>query len=82
MEIEHRLFILSIAILAATASVYGAKFLGKGNYLLGVEWLVVALSGAGILVFALGGVDAAYRMHISAMRLRADAAARSSSSSG
>jgi hypothetical protein len=62
MEIEHQLFILSIALLAATASVYGMKFLGKGNYLLGVEWLVVALSGASILVFALGGVDAGYRI--------------------
>ncbi|MFL6634182.1 MAG: hypothetical protein ACJ8HJ_17905 [Massilia sp.] len=62
MEIEHRLFILSIAVLAATASVYGMKFLGKGNYLLGVEWLVVALSAASILVFALGGVDAGFRI--------------------
>jgi hypothetical protein len=62
METEHHLFILSITILVATASVYGMKFLGKGNYLLGVEWLVIALSGASILVFALGGVDGGYRI--------------------
>lgn len=62
MEIEHRLFVVSIAILATTASVYGIKFLGKGNYLLGVEWLVIALSGASILVFVLGDVDAGYRI--------------------
>ena len=62
METEHYLFVASSAILAATTSIYGMKFLGKGNYLLGIEWLVVALSGAAILVFALGDVDAGYRV--------------------
>jgi hypothetical protein len=62
METVHQLFVASIAILAATASIYGMKFLGKGNYLLGIEWLVIALSGAGILVFALGDVEAGYRV--------------------
>ncbi|WP_075795770.1 hypothetical protein [Massilia putida] len=62
MEIEQQLFVLSIGVLVVTASIYGMKFLGKGNYLLGIEWLVIALSGASIVVFALGDVDAAYHV--------------------
>jgi hypothetical protein len=62
MEIEQQLFVVSFGVLAATSSIYGMKFLGKGNYLLGIEWLVVAVSGTSIVVFALGDVDAAYRV--------------------
>ena len=60
MEIEQNLFVLSIGLLVLTSSVYGMKFLVRGNYLLGIEWLVIALSGASIVVFALGSVDQAY----------------------
>lgn len=60
MELEQQLSVLSFGVLAPTSSVFGVKFVGKGNYLLGVVWLVVALSGASIVVYALGDVDAAY----------------------
>lgn len=62
METEHYLFLLSMSALAAVTFVYGMKFLAKGNLLLGVHWLVVACAGASIVVFALGDVDAAYRI--------------------
>jgi hypothetical protein len=62
MDIEQQSFILSTTILVATSSVYGRKFLGKGNYLLGAGWLVIAASGAGIVVYALGDLDGAYRV--------------------
>lgn len=60
MELEQQLFVLSFGVLALTSSIFGVKFLVKGNYLLGAEWLVIALSGASIVVYALGDVDAAY----------------------
>jgi hypothetical protein len=62
METEHYLFLLSMSVLAVLTCVYGTKFLAKGNLLLGVQWLVVACAGASIVVFALGDVDAAYRI--------------------
>lgn len=60
MEIEQQLFVLSFGVLALTSAIFGVKFLVKGNYLLGAEWFVIALSGASIVVYALGDVDAAY----------------------
>jgi hypothetical protein len=62
MELEQQLFVLSFGVLALTSSIFGVKFLVKGNYLLGAEWLVIALSGSSIVVYALGDVDAAYRV--------------------
>jgi len=60
MEIEQQLFFLSFGVLAATSSIFGLKFFMKGNHLLGAEWLLIAVSAASILVYALGSVDAAY----------------------
>jgi hypothetical protein len=60
MELEQQLSVLSFGVLALTSSIFGVNFVGKGNDLLGVVWLVVALSGASIVVYALGDVDAAY----------------------
>jgi len=60
MEIDQQLFFLSFGVLAATSSIFGLKFFRKGNHLLGAEWLLIALSTASILVYALGSVDAAY----------------------
>lgn len=62
METEHYLFILSMSILAATGTIYGMKFFARGNHLLGVQWLVVGCAGTSIVIFALGDVDAAYRI--------------------
>jgi len=60
MEIEQYLFVLSFGVLALTSSIFGIKFVLKGNYLLGAEWLVIAFSSISIVVYALGDVDAAY----------------------
>jgi hypothetical protein len=50
MELEQQLSVLSFGVLVLRSSVFGVKFVGKGNYLLGVVWLLVALSGASIVV--------------------------------
>jgi hypothetical protein len=60
MELEQQLFVLPFGVLALTSSIFGVKFVGKSDYLPGVVWLVVALAGASIVVYALGDVDAAY----------------------
>lgn len=43
--------ILAALALASTGAIYGWKFLRKGNYLLGVEWLILALSSSNAAVY-------------------------------
>lgn len=61
---ERNLYLLCFAmfVLVATSSIHGIKFLRKGNYLLGFEWLVVTFSASNFLLFALGGVQFSYRI--------------------
>jgi hypothetical protein len=45
------LLIAADSLLILTTLVYGVKFLKKGNYLLGFEWLVITLSGSNFMIF-------------------------------
>ncbi|CAG2151299.1 hypothetical protein [Cupriavidus numazuensis] len=62
MEPSFYILCLSIATLVATSLIFGLKFLGKRNYLLGFEWLVVTFSASNFLLYFLGGVQFSYRI--------------------
>ncbi|WP_454740012.1 hypothetical protein [Cupriavidus necator] len=62
MERSFYILCFAIFVLVATSLIYGLKFLRKGNYLLGIEWLVVTFSGTNFLLYALGGSQASYRI--------------------
>ncbi|QUN32329.1 MULTISPECIES: hypothetical protein [Cupriavidus] len=62
MELSFYILCLSIATLVATSLIFGLKFLGKRNYLLGFEWLVVTFSASNFLLYFLGGVEFSYRI--------------------
>jgi hypothetical protein len=47
-------------LMVAAGATYGWKFLKKGNYLLGLEWLIVALSGTNFFFYALSGSEFLY----------------------
>jgi hypothetical protein len=61
---DRNLYLLCFAmfVLVTTSLIHGLKFLGKGNYLLGFEWLIVTFSASNFLLFALGGVQFSYRI--------------------
>ncbi len=62
MDLSFYILCLAVAVLVATSLIYGLKFLGKRNYLLGIEWLVVTFSGSNFLLYALGDVQLSYRI--------------------
>jgi len=51
MEVRDILSILSCILLVLSGAIYGFKFIGKKNYLLGLEWLIVAFSGSNLLIY-------------------------------
>lgn len=53
MELRDILTILSCILLVLSGAIYGFKFIGKNNYLLGFEWLIVAFSGSNLLIYLL-----------------------------
>lgn len=42
---------LSALALALAGVIYGIKFIRKGNYLLGVEWLILATSSTNVMIY-------------------------------
>lgn len=54
------LFCSADALMILAAVVYGWKFIRKHNYLLGIEWLVMAISGTNFLVWSLTHSDTLY----------------------
>jgi putative Mn2+ efflux pump MntP len=54
------LLLLADALLILAGIVYGVKFLRKRNYLCGVEWLIMAISGTNFFLWALFGWDFGY----------------------
>ncbi|WP_354683292.1 hypothetical protein [Cupriavidus necator] len=61
---DRNLYLLCLAmfVLVVTSLIHGLKFLRKGNYLLGFEWLIVTFSASNFLLFALGGVQFSYQI--------------------
>jgi hypothetical protein len=60
MDLRSYALCASTFVLVATSLVYGLKFLGQRNYLLGVEWLVITFSATNFLVYLLSGAQASY----------------------
>lgn len=53
METKDVFALLTCVLLIASGGIYGIKFLRKGNFLLGLEWLIAAFSGSNLLIFLL-----------------------------
>lgn len=54
MDVKGALFVLADLLMIFAGFVYGWKFIGNNkNYLLGLEWIIVATSGVNFLVYAL-----------------------------
>lgn len=53
MDVKTMLFLLADILMVAAAAVYGWKFVRKRNYLLGIEWWVVGVSGTNFFIYAL-----------------------------
>lgn len=53
MELKIILFLLSDLVLILSGYIYGWKFLKKQNYLLGLEWWIIAFSATNFLLYAL-----------------------------
>ena len=62
MNIKLLLVCLADCLLIVTPLIYGVKFLKKRNYLLGLEWLIVAVSAANFLFFLVSGVQVSYEI--------------------
>ncbi|WZB63866.1 hypothetical protein WJ970_15180 [Achromobacter xylosoxidans] len=59
--IMNAIFLLLADVLLILAGViYGVKFLRKRNYLCGIEWFIMALSGSHFLLWALFGWESGY----------------------
>ncbi|MDH4870628.1 hypothetical protein [Pseudomonas sp. BN515] len=57
MDIKETLALLSCVLLVLCGYTYGAKFVRRGNYLLGFEWMIVAFSGSNLLIWMLIQAD-------------------------
>jgi len=62
MDLKIVLLLLATVLLLTTSFIYGLKFLKVRNYLLGGEWLVVALSSANLLAHLLSGAQLPYEI--------------------
>lgn len=60
MDLKLLAFLMADLAMVTAGATYGWKFLKKGNYLLGIEWLVVALSGTNFFVYSLTGSQSLY----------------------
>ncbi|WOX21609.1 transporter [Streptomyces solicathayae] len=58
MELKDLLFLLADVWMIFAGFTFGIKFIRRyGNYLLGLEWIIVATSGSNFLVYAVVGAD-------------------------
>ncbi len=60
MELKELLALTSCILLIISGAMYGVKFLGRRNYLLGVECLIVAFSATNFLFYLLTEWQPAY----------------------
>ncbi|MBW1595588.1 transporter [Streptomyces sp. JJ38] len=67
MELRELFFLLADVWMIAAGFTFGWKFIRNyGNYLLGLEWIIVATSGSNFLVYALLGADEKSPMYTAA----------------
>jgi hypothetical protein len=64
MEFLDILALVSCLLLALSGWVYGAKFIRKKNFLLGLEWWVIGFSASNFLVFIATGSELNYGMSL------------------
>lgn len=62
MDIKTLVFLVADAVMVLAGCLYGLKFLKKRNYLLGLEWLIVGLSGANFFLYSLTGSHFVYNI--------------------
>ncbi|WP_406864231.1 transporter [Streptomyces sp. HUAS MG47] len=67
MELKDLLFLLADVWMITAGFTFGWKFIRNfRNYLLGLEWIIVATSGSNFLVYALLGADESSPMYTAA----------------
>lgn len=61
---DLRSFVLCLAAfsLALTGLIYGVRFIGKRNYLMGVEWLILGISSSNFLFYFLS--ESQFSLHV------------------
>jgi hypothetical protein len=62
MDLRFYCLFFSCSVFAATSLFYGLKFLKKRNYLVGLEWLALGISGTNVLVFLLTNSPLSYEV--------------------
>jgi hypothetical protein len=62
MSISLVLFLLADAVMVAAAVINGWRFLKKRNYLLGLEWWIVGLSGTNFFVYSMTNSPTLYNI--------------------
>ncbi|MGN5765169.1 hypothetical protein ACNQO6_12570 [Acinetobacter calcoaceticus] len=60
MEIVDICGLIACIVLALSGWIYGAKFIKKNNYLLGIEWWIVAISASNLVSYMLTGWNINY----------------------
>lgn len=60
MDLRSLILCLASASLALTGFLYGAKFVRKGNYLIGVEWMILGTSSANAVYYFASGSPTAF----------------------
>ncbi|NNP73348.1 hypothetical protein A7P53_12340 [Acinetobacter defluvii] len=60
MEIINIVGLVACIVLALSGWVYGAKFIKKNNYLLGLEWWIIAFSATNFVSYMLTGWEVSY----------------------
>src|SRR5690349_18826078 len=62
MDLKTIVFLLADVVMVLAGAVYGWKLLKKKNYLLGIEWFVVAVSGTNFFFYSLSGSPVLYNI--------------------
>jgi hypothetical protein len=62
MDLKSLFFLAADALMVVAGCVYGWKFFKARNYLLGLEWLIVGLSGANFFLYFLTGSHSVYQV--------------------
>ncbi len=64
MDVRLILLCLTSGALVVSGAIYGSLFLKRGNILIGLEWLIFAISSANAFIYFLSGLAFAYKTTI------------------